>query len=306
MKHNKLNSIIHFIKKLIKRKKKYILIFMIGFMIGGICLSSLINIIIHIKSPITVSMIIFISIIINFTIIYLFIKYQKIIDLNDTLEKLEKEQEIKTALFHLNHEIKNPLAVINGYISMIEKTDNESKKKQYWSIIKEELKRSINIINDFSVLGKIKEIEKEPLDLSLIIDDVKEIFAPLLRRNNSSINYNGEDELYIIGDYDRLKQVFINLIKNAIESKDKDFLIIDIKVKKQNKNYKVSIIDNGTGMSREVLTHIEDTFYSTKQNGTGIGVTYVKKIIDLHKGKIYFKSKEKKGTTVTVILPSMN
>ena len=90
---------------------------------------------------------------------------------------------------------------------------------------------------------------------------------------------------------------------NSIESKDKDFIIIDIRIKKLKHTYKISIIDNGKGMSNEVLNHIEDTFYSTKQTGTGIGMSYVKKIIELHKGKITYKSKEKEGTTVNVNLP---
>ena len=59
-------------------------------------------------------------------------------------------------------------------------------------------------------------------------------------------------------------------------------------------------------MSNEIISHMEETFYSTKQNGTGVGLAYVKKIIELHKGKISYKSKEKKGTAVTVTLPLIN
>jgi signal transduction histidine kinase len=120
------------------------------------------------------------------------------------------------------------------------------------------------------------------------------------------IHYENEDEIYINGDYDRLKQGFINLIKNSIESKDKDFLIIDIKIKKLKKHYKIYVTDNGRGMNSEVLNRIGEPFYSTKQTGTGIGMAYVKKIIELHKGKISYKSKEKEGTTVVVTLPLLD
>ena len=236
----------------------------------------------------------------------LFIKNQKIVDLNDTLEDLEKEKKIKESLFHLNHEIKNPLAVVNGYLEMIERTDSKEKKEKYRDIIKKEIKRSITIINDFSSLGKISKIEKEPLDISLIFEDIIYILSPLTKKYNGVINYNSEDELYIEGDYDRLKQVFINIIKNSIESKDKDYIIIDINIKRLKNNYKIIITDNGKGMSNEIISHMEETFYSTKQNGTGVGLAYVKKIIELHKGKISYKSKEKKGTAVTVTLPLIN
>lgn len=237
---------------------------------------------------------------------HLFIKYQNIVDLNDTLESLENEKKIKESLFHLNHEIKNPLAVVNGYLDMINRTEDNEKINSYYQIIRKEIKRSITIINDFSSFGRLKNIEKEPLDLSIIFEEIIYTFHPLIRRKNGIINYNNKDELYIEGDYERLKQAFINLIKNSIESKDKDYLIIDIKIKKYNKNYKITITDNGKGMDNETLSHIGEPFYSTKQTGTGIGMAYTKKIIKLHNGKITYTSKEKEGTTVIINLPILN
>ena len=81
---------------------------------------------------------------------------------------------------------------------------------------------------------------------------------------------------------------------------------IDIKVKKLKKSFKITIIDNGKGMSNDVLNHIGEVFYSTKHSGTGIGIAYIKKIIELHKGKIVYKSKEKEGTTIIINLPSLD
>ena len=303
-----ISSILKFINKILTQKKKYIRIYLLGVITGVIFLLSIIGIFIPSKkyltnNPLVTILLIVISLIINIAMFQLFIKNQKIIDLNDTLEDLEKEKEIKESLFHLNHEIKNPLAVVNGYLTLIDRTTDDKKKEEYQNIIKHEIKRSITIINDFSSFGRLKEIDKEPLDLSLIFEDIIYTFEPLLKKNNSMIHYDNEDELYIEGDYARLKQAFINLVKNSIESKDKDFLIIDIKIKKLKKHYKISIIDNGKGMSTEVLNHIEEPFYSTKQTGTGIGMAYVKKIIELHRGKISYMSKEKEGTTVVVTLP---
>lgn len=301
-------SILRFIKRIINEKKKYIKIYFLGFITGITFLLSLIGIFIPSKkylvnNPLLTVLLIIISLLINAIMFQLFIKNQKIIDLNDTLEDLEREKKIKESLFHLNHEIKNPLAVVNGYLEMVDRTDSLEKKEKYRDIIKKEIKRSITIINDFSKLGKISKIEKEPLDISLIFEDIIYILSPLAKKNNGIINYNCDDEFYIEGDYDRLKQVFINIIKNAIESKDKDYIIIDINIKKLKSSYKISIIDNGKGMNSEILSHMEETFYSTKQNGTGVGLAYVKKIIELHKGKITYKSKEKKGTKVVVNLP---
>lgn len=311
MNKEKIRSIIRFIKRLVKERQKYLVIYILGLITGIIFLLSIISIFIPskrflINNPIVTISIIVISLLINIIMFSLFIKYQKIVDLNDTLEDLEKEKNIKESLFHLNHEIKNPLAVVNGYLDMIDKTSDKNKIERYQQIIKTEVKRSIKIINDFSSFGRLKNIDKEPIDLSLIFEDIIYTFKSLIKKVNGIIHYENKNELYIEGDYERLKQAFINIIKNSIESKDKDYLIIDIKVKKLKKSFKITIIDNGKGMSNDVLNHIGEVFYSTKHSGTGIGIAYIKKIIELHKGKIVYKSKEKEGTTIIINLPSLD
>lgn len=311
MKKEQIQSIVRFIKRIFTKRQKYLCIYILGFITGMIFLLSIISIFIPSKKflinnpSITITLIV-LSLIINIIMFSLFIKYQRIVDLNDTLEDLEKEKSINESLFHLNHEIKNPLAVVNGYLDMMDRTKIKDKKEKYLEIIKKEVKRSITIINDFSSFGRLKNIDKEPIDLSMIFEDIIYTFKPLVKKSNGIIHYENKDELYIEGDYERLKQAFINIIKNSIESKDKDFLIIDIKVKKLKHSYKITIIDNGKGMSNDVLNRIGEVFYSTKHTGTGIGIAYIKKIIELHKGKINYKSKEKEGTTIVVSLPSMD
>ena len=311
MKKEQIQSIVKFIKRIFTKRQKYLCIYILGFITGMIFLLSIISIFIPSKKflinnpSITITLIV-LSLIINIIMFSLFIKYQRIVDLDDTLEDLEKEKSINESLFHLNHEIKNPLAVVNGYLDMMDRTKIKDKKEKYLEIIKKEVKRSITIINDFSSFGRLKNIDKEPIDLSMIFEDIIYTFKPLVKKSNGIIHYENKDELYIEGDYERLKQAFINIIKNSIESKDKDFLIIDIKVKKLKHSYKITIIDNGKGMSNDVLNRIGEVFYSTKHTGTGIGIAYIKKIIELHKGKINYKSKEKEGTTIVVSLPSMD
>ena len=220
-----------------------------------------------------------------------------------TKKELEREKQLKESLYQLNHELKNPLAVVNGYLQMIDRTKSQEKKTQYLKNIKEEVKRSITIINDFSELGKIKKLEIDIMDLTLLFQEIINILQPIYKRENSMIVFQNNEELYIVGDYERLKQVFINILKNALESKDKDFLIVEIKIRKEKSNYKIMIRDNGRGMSLKEIEQMHDIFFTTKENGSGIGLSYVKRIIDLHKGMIEFKSKEKKGSTAIITLP---
>lgn len=228
-------------------------------------------------------------------------KSKKVIDINMTLKELDKEKKLRASVFKLNHELKNPLAVCNGYLEMFELA-TEQEKQKYLGIIKDEIKRSLTIINDFSSLGKLKELEKEELDLCLLLEDIKEILSPLYNNANATIKIP-DDEIYICGDYNRLKQVFINILKNSYESRSQKDLIVNIKIKEEENTYKIYVQDNGKGMSQETLNNICKDFFTTKEYGTGIGIPYVKQIVELHGGTIEYKSKENKGTTVIIRLP---
>ncbi len=233
---------------------------------------------------------------------YFFDKNKKVLGIKEVLKKLDKETKIKASIFKLNHELKNPLAVCNGYLEMINDATKD-KKEAYLKIIKEEINRSLTVINDFSTLGKIKTLDKEEMDLAMLFDDLKDIFIPLYKENNGTIAIPNSDELYISGDYNRLKQVFVNIIKNSLESKNKNTINVDIKVKKYKNNYKIIINDNGMGMTKKELDHIEEMFYTTKENGSGVGIPYIKEIVELHHGNISYKSKKNQGTKVTLTLP---
>ena len=120
----------------------------------------------------------------------------------------------------------------------------------------------------------------------------------------AAIEVKEDEEVFIKGDYDRLKQVFINLIKNSMESIPKDRIgIIKLRMIKKRKNIEIIIEDNGIGMNKETLNKIGEPFYTTKQKGTGLGVKLSKEIIELHKGTIKYSSILNTGTIVKVTLP---
>lgn len=245
---------------------------------------------------------IFLSIFYLYFLILLLKKNNLIINMNNKLKELEKERRLKTSMFKLTHELKNPLAVCNGYLEMMDFA-NENKTKHYFSILKDEIKRSLTIINDFSSFGKIKELTKEELDINYLFEEIKDTLIALYSKNNAEIVFNNDNEIYFIGDYSRLKQVFINILKNALEAKNKDILLVSIKVKELKEKIRIIIQDNGCGMTKEELTHVGEIFYTTKSNGTGLGLSYCKEIIDLHGGTISYKSQKNVGTKVTIYLP---
>lgn len=246
--------------------------------------------------------IVFIYYFATFSILYLFKVMDKIESLNTTIKMLEKDKKIKDALFKLTHEIKNPLAVCKGYIDMID-LNKEEKALKYISIMKQEINRSLNIISDFVEYNKIKVV-KEQIDLNCLLDDVYDSFKILMTNKKIKLEYKNRDdqEIYFNGDYERLKQVIINILKNAYEACTENG-----KVEISSNLYKnyldILIEDNGIGMDEETLKNIKEMFYTTKQNGTGLGVALSNEIIKSHDGELLFTSEPNKGTKVTIRLP---
>ena len=246
--------------------------------------------------------IVFIYYFTTLSILYLFKVMDKIESLNTTIKMLEKDKKIKDALFKLTHEIKNPLAVCKGYIDMID-LNKEEKALKYINIMKQEINRSLNIISDFVEYNKIKVV-KEQIDLNCLLDDVYDSFKILMTNKKIKLEYKNRDdqEIYFNGDYERLKQVIINILKNAYEACTENG-----KVEISSNLYKnyldILIEDNGIGMDEETLKNIKEMFYTTKQNGTGLGVALSNEIIKSHNGELLFTSEPNKGTKVTIRLP---
>lgn len=258
------------------------------------------------KSSSFVLMGILVTSIILFVIIhFVFIlmdKGEEIIRYHMSIKELEKEKQVRTSLFKITHEIKNPMAVCKGYLDMLD-TSDKKQVERYVPIIKEEIDRTLLILKDFLSLNKIK-IEKDIMDINLLVEEVIDSVSPLTKQNKIIIEESLiDDEVYINGDYNRLKQVLINLVKNSIEAINKDDGKISISTNLNNNNFYIVIEDNGCGMNEEILSKIDEPFYTTKKNGTGLGVSLSKEILDAHNSKIEYKSKENVGTTVTITIP---
>ena len=214
-----------------------------------------------------------------------------------------KEKQLRESLFKISHEIKNPIAVCKGYLDMFEEENTENYKK-YIPIIKSEINKTLNLLQDFSACKKIK-IEEDILDITLLIEEITNNFKIMFDTQKIKFEYSqNEEEIYINGDYNRLNQVLMNIIKNSIEAIDKTKKsYIKINTKITNKKVKIYIEDNGIGISKENLKRISEPFFTTKQNGTGLGVLLSKEIIEAHNGKLEYKSEENIGTTVIITLP---
>ena len=225
-----------------------------------------------------------------------------IIKTNEDYKKIKHDSKVKTSLFKITHEIKNPIAVIKAYLDMLNIKDQKQVKK-YIPIIKSEIDRLLTLLEDFLLVNKAN-VSFDLMDINMLIEDIIDRERPLIKESNIKLNMDLiDDEIYINGDYNRLSQVLINIIKNSIEAMENKKGILNISNMIQDDCVVIMVVDNGIGISKKKLKKIKEPFYTTKSRGTGLGVALSDEIIKAHCGTLTYKSKEFIGTKVIIKLP---
>lgn len=220
---------------------------------------------------------------------------EEVINYHLEYKDLKKENEIRKSLFKISHEIKNPLAVCKAYIDLFDNNDIESFKK-YVPIISREIDKMLILLQDFLLVNK-DNINQDIMDINMLLEDT---ISSILNLNKFDIELNcSEDEIFINGDYNRLSQVITNMIKNSYEAESSKIIINSYL---ESNNVIVEIIDNGTGIENSIMDKIYEPFYTTKKEGTGLGVALSKEIVEAHDGTLkYFNNIV--GTTAKISLP---
>ena len=202
----------------------------------------------------------------------------------------------------VTHEIKNPLTSLKGFVQL-----QETEKKynpKYSKIILQELERLNIIVNDLMVLGKPQVLRLKSINLISCLNYVIDLVEQQAENNHIAIYTDYQSEsMNILGDAGRLKQVFLNIIKNAMEAMP-DGGEIRVKANRLNDWTIVQIIDRGVGISEEDIPKLDQAFYSTKEDGTGLGLVVSHKIIEEHNGKINIESEVDAGTTFSIQFPT--
>ncbi|MFA9557127.1 ATP-binding protein [Evansella sp. AB-rgal1] len=219
----------------------------------------------------------------------------------ERLRKSEKLSIVGELAASVGHEIRNPLTSIKGFLQLLEKKDKDN--TLYFEIMLQELDRINHIVSELLLLAKPQKVEHTTFDIGSTLKDVVYFMQTEATMKNVQIHFSIEKEHIITGEKNQLKQVFINVIKNAIEaSLEKENVWIKINQSNDN-NVAITIKDEGPGIPQEFLTRLGEPFYSSKEKGTGLGLTVSHKIVEQHGGTISYYSSEKKGTKVEISLP---
>ncbi|MDQ0228471.1 sensor histidine kinase [Metabacillus niabensis] len=224
-------------------------------------------------------------------------------------EQIQQSERLKTTgqlAAAVAHEIRNPLTVVKGFLQLY-KDDPEvnNDKKGHFTLMIDELNTAEQVISQFLAVAKpTKELETETVNVKSVLQSVTDLLLSYGLLHDKKIELEMIEDCYIAANNIEMKQLLINIIKNAIEaSKEGDSVYIVAGRKKDA--VEIKVIDYGTGMTEEEVNSLGTPFYSLKSKGTGLGMMICFNIAAKYKGTIRFQSAKGKGTTVTISFPAI-
>ncbi|WP_099353192.1 ATP-binding protein [Fredinandcohnia onubensis] len=221
----------------------------------------------------------------------------------EALRKTEKLAMIGELAAGIAHEIRNPLTTIRGFVQLL---NDNGVEVHYIDTIIDEIDRINFIVSEFMVFAKPHQIYFSECNITSILKSVIKFLEPEANLKNVNIEYKfPRDEVLISGEKNQLKQVFLNLIKNSIEAMPTGGYV-SIVVDRTYQEISITIKDEGIGMKADQIKKLGEPFFTTKQNGNGLGLMVSYKIIQNHKGTIQVNSQLNQGTTFFISFESPN
>jgi len=232
------------------------------------------------------------------------------------LEKRAADAEALSAMgtlaLNLAHEIRNPLNAAVLQLHLLEKNlgklspdaDVHAALRQRTQIVGDEIGRLNRLLTEFLELSRPRGIEREPVHVARLVNDVLDLERDTAEASGVRIERDIiEEGCVAMGDREKLKQVIINLVVNALEAMREGGTLI-ARVSCEAGRVSVAIVDTGAGIEPRLVDKVFDPFFTTKEGGTGLGLSIVRKIVDQHGGTVRIDSERGKGTAVRVEIPS--
>ena len=226
-------------------------------------------------------------------------------------QKLHEVDEIKSRFFtNISHEFRTPLTLILGPVKQIIERINDEKTKDELSIVHKNANKLLGLVNQLLDISKLEsgnmKLRTIPQNIIPLLKALVLSFTSYAERKRIALNFNAfEDEIIAYVDKDKIEKVINNILSNAFKFTPEGGRIIT-NVNRDEKYFNVSVSDTGIGIPKEKMSKIFDRFYQVdgshtrEQEGTGIGLSLTKELVELHKGKIEVESQEGRGTTLIV------
>ena len=227
--------------------------------------------------------------------------------------RLESERKLRRFVADASHELRTPITAIRGFAELHRQgaVTGEEKTKELIGRIENESKRMGSLVEDLLLLARLdqsREMKSEPVNLTKIVSDA--VASARAAGPNHTVNFVGQgEEIYALGDNDRIHQVVANLLANA-RTHTPAGTVIDVSVKQDTDGVRIRIADNGPGLSKSDQERIFERFYRadasrvrTDGEGTGLGLSIVDAVMRAHAGQVSVESEEGKGAVFTLFFP---
>jgi two-component system sensor histidine kinase AtoS len=211
-------------------------------------------------------------------------------DFKNYLLRTEKITSVAELAAGVAHEINNPLGIILNYVTLLKKKKNDKDSANKLQKVETELNRIAEIIGGLLSFSKLKNFPMRKINIIKVLDEVVILLRHRIKSKKINFIWDNEiQEVIVLGDENKLKQVFINLLINSIEAVlENGYVEIKLNQNKKDEYVEISIIDNGYGIPKDIIEKIFDPFFSSKagKNNTGLGLSVCQHIIESHQGII--------------------
>ena len=221
---------------------------------------------------------------------------------NESLRRAERLKTLGEMAAGMAHEVKNPLAAIRSSAQILA-GHATGKDAVFAGIVVSEVDRLNKVVNEFLEYARPAPLRREPVRLSAVLDSCLELLAPVIKQARVAVERTyPADEGTVDADPNQLRQVFLNLILNAVQAVGNKGCVA-ASIRQSGHETRVTVKDNGPGIPPDKLKNVFEPFFTTKPGGTGLGLPIAQRIVAEHGGRLVIESAPGAGTTVTVILP---
>ena len=221
----------------------------------------------------------------------------------DQLKRADRLSAVGQLAASLAHEIRNPLAGIEGAIDIVERATSEERRREFLAIIKKETVRLKNLLTNLLDFARPRPPQMRNARVEAAVESVAQLAAPKAAQRGIVLQTGIPANLPLVEcDVEQIKQVLLNIMLNAIEACSAGGKVV-LTIRDQGDNIVIGVTDDGCGINEADLEKIFDPFYTTKEGGTGLGLPISYQILAQHSGEITVERNADKGTTFNLILP---
>lgn len=224
--------------------------------------------------------------------------------LQEQVLRSERLAALGQLVAEITHEIKNPLVMIGGYARQLARTVEDEKSRSKLEIITDEVGRLEKLLQELREIYRPQPLVLQEVDVNVLLSEIYSLAKEDCRLSRIDIRLDTPAQpLWIKGDSEKLKQVFLNLVKNAMEAMEKGGTLT-IRSRPVGEEVEVAVQDDGPGIRAEDRAKLFTPFFTTKRRGSGLGLSVSKRIVEGHPGgRLELESEEGKGTLVRILLP---